>query len=144
MRRPPEQRLTRKGFTLIELMVVIAIIAILSSILLPNFVKARSQGRLAGCKTNLRNLASAIESYSADNANRYPSSLNVLTPGHISIIPTCPSAGKNAPYLNSYAARSNPDGYSLMCGGSHHGELNLPDNYPQFIPAIGGLVERPP
>jgi prepilin-type N-terminal cleavage/methylation domain-containing protein len=129
----------RRGFTLIELMIVIAIIAILSSILLPNFVRARSEGRLTGCKTNLRNIATSLETYATDNKHRYPTALSVLTPQFIQSLPTCPSAGTNMPYINGFTSSETPDVYTLWCNGSYHGELNLQDNFPQFEPMSGGL-----
>ena len=62
----------KAGFTLIELMIVIAIIAILAAILVPNFLKARAQGQLTACKSNCKNLATALEMYASDNGGRYP------------------------------------------------------------------------
>jgi type II secretory pathway pseudopilin PulG len=122
-------------------MIVIAIIAILTTILLPNFVRTRSQGRLTGCKSNLKNLASAIESYSTDNGGRYPTVLSKLAPNHIQSIPSCPSAGSNTPYSTGFTSASNPDAYTLVCSGNFHAELNLPNGYPQYYSATG-LVDR--
>jgi type II secretion system protein G len=60
-----------KGFTLIELLIVVAIIAILAAIAVPNFLEAQTRSKVARCKTDMRSLATAIESYYVDN-NRYP------------------------------------------------------------------------
>jgi prepilin-type N-terminal cleavage/methylation domain-containing protein/prepilin-type processing-associated H-X9-DG protein len=56
----------RRGFTLIELLVVIAIIAILAAILFPVFARARETARAASCKSNLRQVATAMMMYTQD------------------------------------------------------------------------------
>jgi len=61
----------RKAFTLIELLIVVAIIAILAAIAVPNFLEAQTRSKVSRCKTDMRSLATAIESYYVDN-NHYP------------------------------------------------------------------------
>jgi prepilin-type N-terminal cleavage/methylation domain-containing protein len=62
-------RLRRRGngFTLVELLVVIGIIALLVSILLPSLSRTREQARSAQCLSNLRQLSMAIVNYTNDN-----------------------------------------------------------------------------
>lgn len=57
---------TRKGFTLIELMIVIAIIGILAAIAIPNFRKARQQARQKACFANMRVIQGAVEMHNMD------------------------------------------------------------------------------
>ena len=66
----------RKAFTLIELLIVVAIIAILAAIAVPNFLEAQTRSKVSRAKADLRSLATGVESYLVDN-NRYPASFRV-------------------------------------------------------------------
>jgi prepilin-type N-terminal cleavage/methylation domain-containing protein len=68
------------GFTLVELLVVISIIALLISILLPSLGKARVAARKAVCMAGARSVNLAVSFYAADNRNYYPSSLPFRDP----------------------------------------------------------------
>lgn len=140
----------KSGFTLIELMIVIAIIAILAAILVPNFLKARAQGQLTACKSNCKNIATALEMYASDNGGRYPTTASLdakLTTGnYLKLIPTCPAAGSNT-YSQTYKVTQTPDAFSYNCSGNNHGKaytgFNLnASNYPQYD-AEQGLLDHP-
>ena len=66
--RPPEN----EAFTLVELLVVIAVIGILAGILLPALARAKSRGNSAYCLNNLRQFGLALQMYAGDHDDALP------------------------------------------------------------------------
>lgn len=73
------RKLNQKGFTIIELLVVIVIIGILVALALPNLFAAQARGRDADRKNELKNLQQRLESHFNDN-DAYPATLAGLDP----------------------------------------------------------------
>lgn len=133
--------------SLIEIFLIFSILALLAEITVPNLLRARAQGSLTQCKSNLKNLGTALEMYSADNYGIYPCSLGGVTPNYIKVLPTCRFTGENS-YV--YRRREKPNIYTTYCrsykrtrnrfchneGCCEHGL----DNYPQYD-SIQGLIE---
>ena len=61
----------RRAFTLIELLIVVAIIAILAAIAVPNFLEAQQRSKVSRVKADLRSISVGLESYAVDH-NKYP------------------------------------------------------------------------
>jgi prepilin-type N-terminal cleavage/methylation domain-containing protein len=79
----------QRAFTLIELMIVIAIIAILAAILIPNFLHARAESLTSACESNEQQIATALEEYAVDHNGAYPNMAGLTTP-YLGFTPTDP------------------------------------------------------
>ena len=82
-----------QGFTLVEIMIVVAIIAILAAVAIPNFVRYRKTSQMNACIGNLKQIQSAVEqSRLAGNTN--PGWTDIVgADKYIKVTPTCPSGG---------------------------------------------------
>jgi prepilin-type N-terminal cleavage/methylation domain-containing protein len=99
-----KNRASRKsGFTLVEIMIVAAIIGLLAAIAIPNFVKARVTSQANACINNLRQLDSAMQQYAIENRLDIssPYTISALRPyirlDSTSNIPSCPASGIYSP-----------------------------------------------
>ena len=84
------KELSKKGFTLIELMIVVAIIGILAAIAIPKFAELIRKSSEGASKGNLGALRSALSIYYGDMEGQYPSTVNALTVGgkYLTVLPT--------------------------------------------------------
>jgi prepilin-type N-terminal cleavage/methylation domain-containing protein len=74
MRQTIRDEKSNGGFTLLELLIVVAIIAILAAIAIPNFLEAQTRAKAARTRSELKTIAVALESYAVDHG-RYPDPL---------------------------------------------------------------------
>lgn len=79
------------------------------------------------CLVQVKNIATALDMYSSEHADRYPDTLSELTPNYLKVIPTCPMAGTDT-YSGSYKVAQSHTYYAFCCSGHHH--RYLPANYP--------------
>lgn len=83
------RKTNQKGFTIIELLVVIVIIGILVALALPQLFSAQARGRDTDRKNDLKNISQQLETYYNDN-NEYPALVADLIPDYLEAEPTDP------------------------------------------------------
>ena len=85
----------KKGFTLVEIMIVVAIIALLAAIAVPSFMNARTKSMQSSCQNNLRLIDGAMQQYALDNSNALATALTQLvgTNAYIKDTPVCRGGG---------------------------------------------------
>lgn len=92
----------RAGFTLVEIMIVVAIIGLLAAIAIPNFVKARTTAQKNACINNLRQIDGAIQQWALENKKDTAATVTEtdVTP-YLKNSVVCPSGG--TVFSDSYA-----------------------------------------
>ncbi len=101
---PPERALImqKKGFTLVEIMVVVAIIAVLAAIAIPNLLRSRLTANDAAARSNLKALSTASETFASINIGNYPQDMTSLT-------------NLNPPYIPFDFCGSTVGGFTYAC-----------------------------
>src|SRR5258705_12538876 len=105
-----------KGFTLVELLIVVAIIGIVASIAIPNLLNAIDKGKQKRTMSDLRAIGSAVEVYAVENSF-YPTAADAATikalidPIYIKVMPTMDA------WANPIQVDASPTGYTIYSQG---------------------------
>ena len=92
-------KINRSGFTLVEIMIVVFIVALLATLAIPNLLQARITANESAAKATLKSISNALENYYSINS-QYPSSTSALL-------------GDTPPYLNTDYFSAPQQGYNF-------------------------------
>jgi len=122
-------------FLLALALLMTVIVTGVSLLVLPRRIRPRAQGMLTACKSNQKNLATALEMYASDFKGHYPARFDLLEGTYLKTIPTCPSANFDT-YSATYIVTTSPDRFSFYCKGNYHKDalrdLDNSENLPSY------------
>ncbi|MDQ7825284.1 MAG: prepilin-type N-terminal cleavage/methylation domain-containing protein [Candidatus Eremiobacteraeota bacterium] len=127
------RRICRKGgFTLVELMTVIFIMALLMVTAIPVYRKGIDRTHLSVCQANLRNITTALQAYQYEK-KEFPTTLSDLPSGsYIKIIPSCPFTHTDT-YSAGYIVDNDCGEFTICCKGTNHASLGFKADEPYYV-----------
>ncbi len=127
------------GFTLVEMMMVMTMIAILATIALPKLAYALQKAKEGSAKGNLGSLRTALSVYYADTEGRFPSDLSELTVGgkYLSAIPAAKGLSQHpdsaAVALGTFPTDAGGWSYNNVASDAKHGTVVINCAHPDLL-----------
>ncbi len=120
------------GFTLIEIMIVIGIIALLGAILIPSILQSRAETHLQACKDNLEAIHTAEVQYYADHGT-YLKIDDLVDRKLLKEVPVCPASGTAYKFTGSEATGGLTGyfAYTINCNGNHT-RCDVTSGFPEY------------
>lgn len=95
------ERKDERGFTLVELMIVMTIIGILASIAIPSYIRSVQKAKEAVLREDLHTMRTAIDSYTVDKEKAPQSLDDLVQAGYLKSIPNDPMTSRNDTWITS-------------------------------------------
>ena len=101
-RKEKNMKNNKRGFTLVEIMIVVAIIALLAAIAIPNLLRAKLSANDAAARATLKSLSTVSETFATSNNGNYPTDMASLT-------------GATPPYISTNYCATTVSGFIFAC-----------------------------
>jgi general secretion pathway protein G len=136
-----------KGFTLVELLIVVAIIGIIASIAIPNLLNAVDKGKQKRTMADMRSISTGVESYAVENVNYPIAATNValraaVEPVYMKLMPMTDG------WSNAYQIDSTASAYTILSpgkdGAGNNCTAGTTSTFNDEICVVGGIFQRYP